>query len=328
MEDIKQQITDDMISRLVKAMDEGVPPWSKSWSSGQPPFNASSGKAYQGINFLILLLHMQAHGGDARHLTYKQAQHMGLQVRRGERGARVIKLVEVERKRAKQAAGTDGEIVAEENDKALVLKAYTVFNAAQIEGMAPMPVRECDVKPAEAVEAIVWGLQDDGMKLNFGHYQPAYDLRRDEIRMPSVEQFHSLDDFHSTILHECSHASGHGKRLARPHMHARFGSTEYSREELRAELASAFMQGIIGLPPGQTMIESHASYLSSWLEVLRNDKNEIFRAAADAQRICDYLSERALNARPRVEQEKCSGPEPAPEPEPVLVSRRGWGVRI
>ena len=318
---IKQQITDDIISRLVKAMDEGVPPWSKSWSSGQPPFNISSGKPYHGINFLILLLHMQTHGGDPRHITYRQAQHMGLQVRRGERGARVIKLVEVERERAKQAAGAEGEIVAEENGKALVLKAYTVFNAAQIDGMAPMPARECDVKPAEAVEAIVWGLQDDGMKLNFGHYQPAYDMRRDEIRIPNVEQFHSLDDFHATLLHECAHASGHLKRLARPHMHARFRSAEYSREELRAELASAFMQGLVGLPPGPTMIESHASYLSSWLEVLRGDKGEIFRAAADAQRICDYLSKRALEARPKAIPDRPS----ESEREPVFLSK---AVRI
>jgi len=318
-QDIKQQITDDIILRLEQAMDEGVPPWSKSWSSGQLPFNASSGKVYQATNCLILLMHMQAHGGDARHLTYKQAQHMGLQVRRGERGARVIKLVEVERKRAKQAAGTDGEIVAEENDKALVLKAYTVFNAAQIEGMAPMPVRECDVKPAEAVEAIVWGLQDDGVKLNFGHYQPAYDLRRDEIRIPTVEQFHSLDDFHATILHECAHASGHLKRLARPHLHAYSDADGYARarEELTSELASAFMQGIVGLPPSQSMLQAHASYLSSWLEVLRNDKNEIFRAAADAQRICDYLSERALQAKPRASQDRAQ----EGEQEPVLRAR-------
>lgn len=318
MEDIRAQITAD----ILKAMD-GVPPWRQGWSSGQLAFNASSGKLYQGINQLIL--GMQPYG-DPRYLTYKQAEHMGLQVRRGEHGTRIVKLVEVERKRAKQAAGAEGEVVAEEDGKALVLKAYTVFNASQIDGMAPLPARECDVQPAEAVEAIVWGLQDDGMKLNFGHYQPAYDLRRDEIRIPTVDNFFSLEDMHATILHECGHASGHMKRLARPHMHARFGSAEYSREELRAELASAFMQGLVGLPPSPTMIESHAAYLSSWLEVLRNDKNEIFRAAADAQRICDYLSERALNTRPRVRQEE--HPEPVPEPEPALVSRRGWGVRI
>lgn len=309
--DIRQQITEI----IVKALEAGVPPWRQGWSSGLLAFNASSGQTYKGIN--QLLLGMQPHA-DPRWLTYKQAQHMGLQVRRGERGVRVIKLVEVERTRAKQAAGGEGEVLSEENGKALVLKAYTVFNASQVEGMAPMPARECDVKPAEAVEAIVWGLQDDGMKLNFGHYQPAYDLKRDEIRIPNVEQFHSLDDFHATLLHECAHASGHMKRLARPHMHARFGSAEYAREELRAELASAFSQGDLGLPSlGPTMIQSHSSYLASWLEVLRNDKSEIFKAAADAQRICDYLSERALNAQPR------GNPDATPElePEPVLVAK-------
>jgi antirestriction protein ArdC len=304
--DIRQQITDD----IIKAIESGVPPWRKGWSSGYLAFNASSGKVYQGINQLIL--GMQPYG-DPRYLTYKQAEYMGLQVRRGERGVRIIKLVEVERKRARQA-GAEGEIVAEENGKALVLKAYTVFNASQVEGMAPMPARECDVKPAEAVEAIVWGLQDDGMKLNFGHYQPAYDLRRDEIRMPIAKDFQSLELFHGTLLHECGHASGHMKRLSRPHMHARFGSAEYSREELRVELSSVFMQGLIGLPPA---IEESASYIASWLEVLRNDKNEIFRAAADAQRICDYLSERALNARPRGNPDAT----PEPEPEPVLVAK-------
>lgn len=305
--DIRQQITND----IIKAMESGVPPWRQGWSSGQLAFNASSGKVYQGINQLIL--GMQPYG-DPRYLTYKQAEYMGLQVRRGEHGVRIIKLVEVERKRAKQAAGAEGEVVAEEDGKALVLKAFTVFNASQIDGMAPMPARECDVQPAEAVEAIVWGLQDTGLKLNFGHYQPAYDLRRDEIRMPIAKDFHSLELFHGTLLHECGHATGNQKRLARPHMHARFGSVEYSREEVRVELASCFMQGMVGLPP---VIEESASYISSWLEVLRNDKSEIFRAAADAQRICDYLSERALNARPRTSQER----SPDTEPEPVLVAK-------
>jgi antirestriction protein ArdC len=311
--DIRQQITDD----IIKAMEAGVPPWRKGWSSGHLAFNMSSGKLYRGINQAILLIHMQSlgqsHGGDPRYLTYRQAQHMGLQVRRGEHGVRIIKLVEVERRRAKQAAGAEGEVVAEEDGKALVLKAFTVFNASQIDGVAPMPARECEVQPAEAVQAIVWGLQDTGLKLNFGHYQPAYDLKRDEIRIPNVEQFHSLDDFHATLLHECAHASGHMKRLARPHMHARFGSAEYAREELRAELASAF-GGFVGLPPGPTMIESHAAYIQSWLQVLRGDKNEIFRAAADAQRICDYLGERALSARPRDAHEPVEE-----EPEPRLA---------
>ena len=308
--DIRAQITADIIEAMEK---DGLPPWRQGWSSGMLAFNASSGKVYQGINQLIL--GMQPYG-DPRYLTYKQAEYMGLQVRRGERGVRVIKLVEVERKRARQAAGAEGEIVAEENGKALVLKAYTVFNAAQIDGMAPMPARECDVKPAEAVEAIVWGLQDTGLKLTFGHYQPAYDMRRDEIRIPVAADFYNQEDFNSCLVHEMAHSTANPKRIGRPFFS--FGTKEYAREEIRAELASSFMgQGLIGLPPSQSMIESHASYISSWLEVLRNDKNEIFRAAADAQRICDYLSERALMARPRGNPDS----SPQPEPEPVLVAK-------
>lgn len=296
--DIRTQITED----IIKAMEAGVPPWRKGWSSGQLAYNASSGKVYQGINQLIL--GMQPHG-DPRYLTYKQAEAMGVQVRRGEHGVRIVKMVEVEKKRAKQAAGKDGEVIAEENGKALVMKGYTVFNATQIEGMAPLPANEGeDVQPAEAVEAIVWGLQETGLKLTFGHYQPAYDLKRDEIRIPVAKAFHSLEDFHATLLHECAHASGHQKRLARPCMHASFGSMEYAKEELRAELASAMMTGLVGLPPGPTMIESHAAYLASWLEALQSDKNEIFKAAADAQRICDYLEKVGLEAKPRIAHEQ------------------------
>lgn len=100
------------------------------------------------------------------------------------------------------------------------------------------------------------------------------------------------------------HATGHPKRLARLHLDARFGSTEYAREELRAELVSSMMQGVIGLPPGPNMIAQHAAYLSSWLQALKNDKTEIFRAAADAQKICDYVSTLAVKAQPPVAPEE------------------------
>ena len=162
----------------------------------------------------------------------------------------------------------------------------------------------------------MWGLQDTGLKLNFGGNQPAYYLRTDEIRIPVAADFHSLEDFHGTLLHEAAHASGHPKRLARLHLDARFGSPEYAREELRAELASAMMSGLVGLPPGPSMIESHAAYLSHWLGVLRSDKGEIFKAAADAQKICNYLSERALQVSltQRANEARKDAEEPAPVP--------------
>lgn len=304
--DIRAQITAEIVKRIEEG---GMPPWRKGWTSGCLHFNAATGRPYQGVNQVILSMaaSMQAEKQesldmqsrtDPRWLTFKQAESMGVQVRKGEHGTRIVKMVEVDRRKA-QAGGEEQETLAEKGGKALVMKAFTVFNASQIEGMAPMPEREPGVEPSEAVEAVVWGLQDTGMKLNFGSAQPAYYPRTDEIRMPQARDFHSLDDYHATLLHECSHATGHIKRLSRLHMDSRFGTPEYAKEELRAELASAMMVGELGLPLGPTMIEQHAAYLSSWLEALRRDKNEIFRAAADAQKICNYLSERALEAKPR-----------------------------
>ncbi len=316
--DIRQKVTDNIIA----AIEAGTPPWRKGWTSAGLPYNFSSGKAYSGVNLVILS--MQPDTRDPRHLTFKQADHMGLKVRKGAKGVQIVKMVEVDRHQAERESksGGSGEVLAEDGRRAIVLKAYTVFNATQIECMPPLLARDCNIQPAEAVEAVVWGLQDTGMKLNLGASEPAYSPRRDELLCPVASSFHSIEDMHATLLHECAHASGHPKRLSRLHLDARFGSAEYAREELRAELASAMMTGLIGLPLGTSMIESHAAYLSSWLDALRRDKTEIFRAAADAQRICDYLSERALSAQPAVARQSFGGPRPARKAdEPAAADR-------
>ena len=312
--DIRQQITDD----IIKAMEAGPPPWRKSWSSGYLHCNPSSGAFYKGINQLILAMAAPANG-DVRWLTYKQAEYMGLQVRKGERGTHIVKMVEVNRRQAIKEAAVAGDLLAEDGAKALIMRSYSVFNASQIDGMAPMPARQVDISCADAVEQIILGLQGTGLKINFGQgFQPAYYPRNDEVRIPPANEFFSLDDFNSTLLHEAAgHATGHPKRLARLHMDARFGSAEYAREELRAELVSSMMQGVIGLPPGPTMIAQHAAYLASWLQALKNDKNEIFKAAADAQKICDYVGKLAVEAQPFVVKDKTN----ETQPESVVTAR-------
>ncbi|HYW57450.1 MAG TPA: zincin-like metallopeptidase domain-containing protein [Polaromonas sp.] len=298
--DIREQITSEIVALM--SQEGGAPPWRKSWSSGYLHCNASSGATYKGINQLILAIAGAIHG-DARWLTYRQAEYMGLQVRKGERGTRIVKMVEVNRRQAAKEADADGEVVAEEGNRALVMKAYTVFNASQIDGMAPMPVRDCTVTCADAVQQIIFGLQGTGLKVNFGQgFQPCYLPRTDEVRIPPASEFTSLEDFHATLLHE---AAGHGsqavKRLAMMSSDVpRFGSAEYARLELIAELASAQLGAQLGLPMGPSLIASHAGYLASWLQVLKGDKNEIFRAAANAQKICDYVSKLAVEAQPLV----------------------------
>lgn len=319
MSDIRQQITDQIVALMEQ--EGGVPPWRKSWASSGKQFNASSGAAYKGINQLILSISPAAASGDVRWLTYRQAQAMGVQVRKGEKGTQIVKMVEVSRKQAQREADAGGEVLAEDDSKALVMKAYTVFNASQIDGMAPMPVRDSGVSCAEAVEQIVFAMQDTGLKVNFGQgFQPCYIPRTDEVRCPPASEFESLADFHATLLHE---AAGHGsqamKRLGMMSMDPpRFGSAEYARLELVAELVSAQLGAELGLPMGPTLIESHASYLASWLQVLKGDKNEIFRAAANAQKICDYVGKLAVEAK------QLAQPEVADEPEPgaLVVARR------
>lgn len=293
--DVRQEVTDQIIT----ALEAGVPPWRKGWVSNAAPFNASSGKPYRGVNQLITL--MQARQ-DPRWVTFRQAQAMGLSVRRGEKGTRIIKLVEVERASNDVTSCDDGEIVASDQTRRLVMKAYSVFNAEQVDGFAPLPTRECTIEPDEAVMAMAEGLQQKeagSLKIRFVGSQPAYSPRTDEIRIPPPVQHLSDEDFHATLLHECVHATGHPKRLARLHMDAKFGSVEYAREELVAEIGTCMVLLAVNLPPSKTSLANHAAYIGSWLKLLREDKAEIFRAAALAQKAADYLCERALRYESR-----------------------------
>lgn len=298
--DVRQEVTDQIIA----ALEGGVPPWRKGWVANVAPFNASSGKPYRGVNQLITLMQGRP---DPRWVTFKQAQAMGLSVRKGEKGTRIIKLVEMERGADDETSKSEGEVVASDQCRRLVMKAYSVFNAEQVDGLAPLPFRECAIEPAEAVMAMAEGLQQPeagSLKIRFTGSQPAYAPRTDEVRIPPPAQHHSAEEFHASLLHECVHATGHPKRLARLHMDAKFGSAEYAREELVAEIGTCMALLAVNLPPSKTSLENHAAYIGSWLKLLREDKAEIFRAAALAQRAADYLCECAVRFAPRQHSEK------------------------
>jgi len=243
--------------------------------------------SYRGINQLLLSFTPYA---DPRWLTFKQAEALGVQVKRGQKGCRIVKMVEIDRNRAGEMQ--EGEVLAEDKGKSLVMKSYVVFNAEQIEGLPahPLPTKN-KVEPVAILDAVIEGMKGTGLTVQYGGGQPSYAPLTDTVRMPLPERFNSTEQYSATFLHELGHSSGHKSRLNRLNLYARFGSEEYSREELRAELASAFLGAQLGLPIASTMIESHASYVASWLSVLKNDKNEIFRAAADAQKIADYIGQ-------------------------------------
>ena len=326
MFNVREQIT----QRIIAAIEYGTPPWRQGWDSMESHFNLASGKPYQGINQILLGM---AGFSDPRWMTLKQAnatktdEHPeGLRIKKGEKGTMIVRMVEVAKGSRDDTA--DADVVAEDAKTRLVMKSFTVFNASQIEGVPPMPRRAREIPPMEAVERVIQGLKADGVSLLHGGDRACYVPKLDTIKMPDKGAFHSPEDYHATLLHEAAHATGAKKRLDRFGIFGNLTSAEsYAREELRAELASAMLGAELGIRQGDYHIENHAAYLGSWLQALKNDKNEIFKAAAAAQKISDWLKEHSVT--PKIEQTEEITKVPTEEvAQAPSQPRRRAGMRI
>ena len=277
-----QEITD----KIIEALDQGVMPWRRPWNPELAgvdalPRNATTKRRYHGINVLMLGLSPFAWStGDYRWCSYKQASERGWQVRRGEHGTIVFFF--------KKLAIRDDANAREPDDSGErfipMLRTYTVFHASQIDGIPPLTPRNplaVDWRRPDAVDTIV---RNSGAEVRVSGGRAFYSPASDHIQMPPHETFGSAGGYAAVMLHELGHWSGAEHRLNRD-LSGCFGSAAYAAEELRAEIGSALMCAELGLP---CEIPNHASYLQSWLGKLREDKREIFRAAAAAQRIADY----------------------------------------
>lgn len=282
---------DQVAGALVEQLRAGTAPWVKPWQPGERfmPYNPTTGNAYHGMNAVWLMSCAEARGyGDARWMTYRQAQEAGAQVRKGEKGAAIQfwkwqGLEPVRDAEGKPVLDQDGNPVrqAVRYERPRVWSAV-VFNAAQIDGLPPAPDRPAltEWERHERAETIL-----DRFGVAIRHVpgdRAFYRLADDTITLPERGQFPSADRYYATALHEAGHASGHPSRLNRADLGHPFGSEAYAREELRAEIASLMLgeQLGIGHDPGQ-----HAAYVASWIRTLENDPREIFRAAADAEKI-------------------------------------------
>jgi antirestriction protein ArdC len=272
----------EFANRILAELENGVKPWVRPWDpdkAGGPqgPVNPVTGKRYHGINVLILGMDMRGfQSGDPRWMTYQQAHEKHWQVRKAEKSTTIFfsKPYEVE----------DDE--AEDGRKTIrVLKHYAVFHASQIDGIPaykPPTIEEAPWTRPEAADVI---LRNSGAVVRIGGDRAFYSPATDHIQLPPEHAFRGPPEFAATAMHELGHWSGAPSRLNRDMQH-RFGSAGYAMEELRAELASAFIASVLGIP---TDIPQHASYIANWIKPLKEDKREIFRAAADAQKIADML---------------------------------------
>ncbi len=285
-----QNYAESVAAEVIKQLEQGTAPWVKPWAPGElrAPYNPTTDKPYRGMN--AVWLSMQGRG-DPRWLTYKQASGLGAQVQRGSKGCQ-IEYWKFHEDRPK--LDDAGKPVLDENGRPQTVKVEldrprrfvaTVFNAEQIDGLAPLPAASPRPEPErhERAEAI---LANSGAKIRHvsgdrAYYAPG----ADSITLPERQQFRSGDAYYATALHELGHWTGHPSRLDRDLSHP-FGSEGYAKEELRAELASLMLgeKLEIGHDPGQ-----HVAYIGSWIKALQDDPREIFRAAADADKIGGYV---------------------------------------
>ena len=288
----KQSFSDRVATELIEQIKQGTAPWQKPWDGRdlQAPVNAITGKPYRGAN--NVWLSMMQPSDDNRWLTYNQAESIGAQVRKGEKGTTVEywKFEEDHIKKDK-----DGKEVLDDKGKPIIVRHKlerpkvfyaTVFNATQCDNMPPLPPKEELVKDWEIHQRAENILKNSGANIEHQRGDRAfYRPSQDKIVLPEKEQFPTVGGYYGTALHELGHWTGHESRLNRDMAHP-FGSEGYAKEELRAEIASLMLSQTMGVPfdPGH-----HAAYVDGWVSVLENDSREIFRAAADAERIKDYV---------------------------------------
>ena len=334
-----KQFADDIITQI----ERGTAPWQKHWGPGENrmPENFSTEAPYQGGNALQLMVkRTQRAYGEHRWGTYRQIKEAGGQVRKGERGTTVLVYKRVERAGGTEAAPGEAAEDKPKNPDAEkttrpMWRRYTVFNVEQAEGLE-LPERAAARPEWEAQQNVERVIRANGVKIREVNGDRAhYNMDRDEIVLPERAQFKNAAGYYQTALHEVGHSTGHRDRMNRESLQQGikdgFGSEAYAREELRAEISAMMSSDRLGVAYEP---QHGTAYVKGWVEVLKNDPKEIYKAAAEAGRISDYVCkapereraqaiEKATDTPLPTDKERERGRErPAPvvarEPQPAV----------
>ncbi len=279
---IYETVTEEIITRL----EQGVAPWRSSWSTALPA-SLSTKKEYRGINLVIL----HGRGFRSRYwTTYREAQKRGGQVKKGAKGVKIV-YWHWRTEEEKQKLISSGKASKPAPCTPFI---STVFNLDQIEGLEVEEEEDVAVykhDKLEAAEVVYRSMPNKPKLVHAVDVNPAYSPFSDEVKMPFIEQFENREFYYSTLFHELVHSTGHASRLGRfsDEPGSVFMSYSYSCEELVAELGSAFLSAKAGVSNELTIADS-ASYLSGWIEQLKNDKMLLFKASGLAQKAVQYIA--------------------------------------
>jgi len=302
-------IRDEMATAILEAIEKNPKEWERGWTAIDitTPLNGKSGKAYKGFNSLYLyFMQVKKKYNDPRWVTFNQAKDLGASVKKGEKSSPILFYQLYDKNTKKEYnpltvrdMSDDEKRDYMQNNVRRILKYSTVFNAEQCDNF---PERKTDELPRMSEEersrqnALIEQVIANSFAPIFydGGNRAYYSPGRDSIHLPKIEAFHTMQDYYATAIHEIAHSTGHKSRLNR------FGTANdvgsYAIEELRAELASMFIQRELGISISGAHFENHAAYLNSWLNAVKNDKQLFFNAVRDAEKISDYVAEHYLQA--------------------------------
>ncbi len=272
----------EMVSnRILKLLEQGTIPWRKPWnaSTGMPK-NLVTKKEYRGVN--VFLLSCMPYSSPYW-LSFKQVSERNGYIRKGEKATVVVFWKWLDWRDTEDSDMTD-------NERILLLRYYNVFNLEQCEGVEAHEPEETvnQFDPIDKAADIITSMPLKP-EVKFGGNRAYYSPSLDYVQLPHLHTFEGPEEYYNTMFHELVHATGHAKRLARKSIlePSFYGSHEYSKEELVAEMGAAFLCGHSGIE--NMTLENSAAYIRGWLSVLKGDKTLLVHSAAAAQKAADYI---------------------------------------
>jgi antirestriction protein ArdC len=280
---MNNKVYDIITEKVIEKLEEGTVPWHRPWIGGEMPMNLVSKKPYRGINVFMLSCTSFV---SPYWLSYKQAKKLGGNVKKGEKSTIVVfwKPIEVDDKDSEE----DGK-----KKTIRLLRYYRVFNVEQCENIDEKKIPKLDTRDdfqsLDKCESIINDMQNKP-SIKFEQQQAFYHPLNDFVNMPKQNTFNSDEEYYSTFFHELTHSTGHKTRLGR-HQKEKcnhiFGSKDYSKEELVAEMGAAFLCGLCGIE--NKTIDNSAAYIKGWLKKLKDDVKMVVLTAAQAQKAADYI---------------------------------------
>jgi len=272
--------------RIIGELEKGTVPWQKPWTSEGiiGAYNLFTGKDYRGINRILL--------APGAYATFRQVQKMGGSVKKGSAGNLVVFWGPSKKEREIKDPDTQ-EVIDVKKETYFVLRYYYVFHESDIvlkdgtKTKLRIPgKKKTTAQKIKIAEGIIKGYQNGPSIIKCSDIA-AYSPSSDAIYMPKISQFKNSKFFYATMFHELVHSTGHESRLNRG-LNGGFGSHEYSKEELVAEIGANILCNNAGIDT-QEVFQHNAAYIKSWLGKLKNNPRWIVSAAQQAEKAADRI---------------------------------------